>query len=221
MNRKQRRALPHGQPAASAAAELFQQAAWHQDNGRLDDAARLYKRVTAREPGHGLAHNNLACVYLAQGRLRDASASFAQAIEATPELLHDITGILGTLRTVLPGFASAMQRAAAAWPRRIGFAEAFGDDIAAVAADPLLLTVLRSAVIGDRDAERLLTGLRADALAGAVTPLELSLGRAGAAVLHQRIRIRRDRGRTPPRPPRWRSASSRRCATPLRSPRRR
>lgn len=174
MNRKQRRALPHGQPAASAAAELFQQAAWHQDSGRLDDAARLYKRVTAREPGHGLAHNNLACVYLAQGRLHDASASFAQAVEATPELLDDMASILGTLRTVLPACASAMQRAAAAWPRRIGFVEAFGDAIATVAADPLLLTVLTSAVVADRDAERLFTGLRADVLAGAVIPLELA-----------------------------------------------
>jgi len=170
MNRKQRRALPHGQPAAAAVAELFQQAAWHQDNGRLDDAARLYKRVVAREPGHGLAHNNLACVLLAQGRQHDASASFARAIAATPELLDDMASILGTLRAVLPAFAAATQRAATAWPRRIGFAEAFGDALGAVAADPLLLTVLTGGVISDLEAERLLTGLRADALASVTAP---------------------------------------------------
>jgi hypothetical protein len=53
MNRKRRRAA-HKQPQLAgihpaagmdAAEELFEQAVWEDDNGRLDEAARLYRRV--------------------------------------------------------------------------------------------------------------------------------------------------------------------------------
>jgi SAM-dependent methyltransferase len=173
MNRKQRRAAEKtasGTAATpSAAADLFQRALQHQDAGQFADAARLYKRVLSLTPAHSATHNNLACVLLAQGKRADASQSFAHAIEASPELLDDLSGILTILRDLLPALATATQRADAAWPHRTGIDAAFGTDFAGVATDPLLLTVLTTTTLRDMGMERLFTGLRRDVLARALT----------------------------------------------------
>ena len=168
MNRKQRRAAEKTATGAAAplslAAELFQRALRHQDAGEFADAARLYKRVLSLTPAHGPTCNNLACVLLAQGKRADASESFSHAVDAAPELLDDLSGILATLRDVLPTLAAAAQRAETAWPQRLDLDAAFGSNFAEVAADPLLHTVLTATTLRDLAMERLFTGLRRDAL---------------------------------------------------------
>ena len=47
---------------------------------RLDEAARVYRRVLTQAPDHADASNNLGCVLQAQGKLAEASACFAQAL---------------------------------------------------------------------------------------------------------------------------------------------
>ncbi|MGA8748846.1 MAG: hypothetical protein WB563_08635, partial [Pseudolabrys sp.] len=68
MNRKQRRAtLKHGPPAAGRRSgsagdqirQLFFEAAECERNRKLDDAARIYKRVLLLNPDHAEAYNNL------------------------------------------------------------------------------------------------------------------------------------------------------------------
>src|SRR5262245_17097847 len=87
MNRKGRRArLKHGPPGAARAPDagsqinkMFQDAFAFDRAGKLDEAARAYKRIVALNAGHAEAHNNLARVLHAQGKTKDASACYARA----------------------------------------------------------------------------------------------------------------------------------------------
>jgi Flp pilus assembly protein TadD len=80
MNRKQRRAtLKHGPPDARAAEpagsqinKMFLDALALESAGKLDDATRSYKRVVGLNPDHTEAHNNLARVFHAHGKAKDA-----------------------------------------------------------------------------------------------------------------------------------------------------
>ena len=73
MNRKQRRAAlkqslsPGGArpPAGDPVAQLFAQAVQHEQQKKLDDAVRAYKRVLLIKPTHAEASNNLGVVLLA------------------------------------------------------------------------------------------------------------------------------------------------------------
>lgn len=171
MNRKQRRAA-HKQPppagihpppaaVADAADELYAQAVWHEDAGKLAEAARLYKRVLTLMPDHAAARSSLGFVYLDQGKLAKASLQFAQAITLNPQSLTQFTEVNQTLNAVNPAIAQAGKRAADAWPRRLPLPELLGaSGIAAIAADPLLCAVLQSTTIRDVDLERALTCVR-------------------------------------------------------------
>jgi 2-polyprenyl-3-methyl-5-hydroxy-6-metoxy-1,4-benzoquinol methylase/transposase-like protein len=180
MNRKQRRA-ERKQPSAARGhgptpAQLFAEALRHQRNRQLDAAARCYKRLLALEPDHAEAANNLAQVLQAQGRLGEASFYFARTLEAMPQLLGEFGPVRGTLMTVLPALGEAVRRADAAWPQRLPIAQLFGEaGLKAVAADPLLLTVLGSTPVRDIGLERLLTSLRAALLDSAEHPSDDSI----------------------------------------------
>ncbi|MGA7182225.1 MAG: methyltransferase [Pseudolabrys sp.] len=177
MNRKQRRAtLKHGPPDARAAEpagsqinKMFLDALALESAGKLDDAARSYKRVVGLNPDHAEAHNNLARVFHAQGKAKDASVFYAHALALMPQLFQQYSGIRGTLTSLLPQLDEALRRQMAAWPKRLGESELFGEaGLAAIADNPLLLVLLQSTPIRDVAFERLLTALRAS-LASAAT----------------------------------------------------
>ena len=177
MNRKQRRAtLKHGPPDARAAEpagsqinKMFLDALALESAGKLDDAARGYKRVVGLNPDHTEAHNNLARVFHAQGKAKDASVFYARALALMPQLFQQYSGIRGTLTSLLPQLDEALRRQMAAWPKRLGESELFGEaGLAAIADNPLLLVLLQSTPIRDVAFERLLTALRAS-LASAAT----------------------------------------------------
>ena len=177
MNRKQRRAtLKHGPPDARAAEpagsqinKMFLDALALESAGKLDDAARSYKRVVGLNPDHAEAHNNLARVFHAQGKAKDASVFYAHALALMPQLFQQYSGIRGTLTSLLPQLDEALRRQMAAWPKRLGESELFGEaGLAAIADNPLLLVLLQSTPICDVAFERLLTALRAS-LASAAT----------------------------------------------------
>ena len=194
MNRKQRRAAHVQSPPAGAAGDavrqLLGQATQFERQGRLDDAARTYKKLLALKPDHAEALNNLGCVLQAQGKLAEASARFARALALTPQLYDQFAGVIATLAAVLPALAEAMQRANAAWPRRLAADELFAaEGHAAAERDPLLLDLLRATPVRDLALERVLTSLRAALLADAVA--DKPVGAAGS-----------------PSPPRWRSSAS-------------
>ncbi|MGB8235729.1 MAG: methyltransferase [Pseudolabrys sp.] len=177
MNRKQRRAtLKHGPPDARAAEpagsqinKMFLDALALESAGKLDDAARGYTRVVGLNPDHAEAHNNLARVFHAQGKAKDASVFYAHALALMPQLFQQYSGIRGTLTSLLPQLDEALRRQMAAWPKRLGESELFGEaGLAAIADNPLLLVLLQSTPIRDVAFERLLTALRAS-LASAAT----------------------------------------------------
>jgi SAM-dependent methyltransferase len=175
MNRKQRRAA-HNSPsgvrvvgAGETARQLFAEAIRYQQQHRLDDAVRAYKRLLALESDHAQAINELACVLQAQGKLREASARFARALTLMPQLFDAFSSVCATLVSVLPILSEAMRRAAAAWPNIVPAEELFdGAGVAEIADDPLLLCILQSTPVRDFALERVLTLLRRSLIAGAV-----------------------------------------------------
>ncbi len=172
MNRKQRRAgLKHaspGRPQDQSVAQLFADALHSQQQNKLDDAARTYKRLLLLKPNHAQASNNLACVLQAQGKFVEASARFARTLELMPQLLGQFSAICNTLITLLPPLNEARLRANEAWPERLPLYRLVDDvGLAAIAADPLLLTILQSTPVCDVALERVLTTLRAALLDGA------------------------------------------------------
>ena len=172
MNRKQRRAMqgqglraqgPQTAPLAVAASarRLFGEAVRHQHLGKLDEAARLYRQVLSLEPDHAEASNNLGCVFLAQGKLKEARARFERALVLVPQLFDDFSSIRALLVAVNPTVGEGMKRAAGAWPQRLPVPDLLGPaGIAAAFSDALLARVLELTTVRDADLERLLTSIR-------------------------------------------------------------
>jgi len=177
MNRKQRRAARKQSPssgadrAGNAAAQLFAEAMRAQQQQRFEEAARAYRRLLQLKPDYAEACNNLGCVLLAQGKLREASAAFARTLVLLPQLFNDFGPICATLTALVPPLGEALRRANEAWPTRTPLDSLLaGERFAAVAEDPALLTVLRSTPVRDIALERLLTAMRAGLLAAANAP---------------------------------------------------
>jgi SAM-dependent methyltransferase len=168
MNRKQRRAASKQAPASGLRGapvdpikQLFADAALCQRRNDLAEAARRYKRLLQLKPDHAEACNNLGCVLLAQGKLREASTRLAQALALLPQLFEQFSNVLPTLTAVLPAIDAAMHKATAVWPTRLTAEQLLGESgFAAIAGDPLLLCILRSVPVRDIALERLLTALR-------------------------------------------------------------
>jgi 2-polyprenyl-3-methyl-5-hydroxy-6-metoxy-1,4-benzoquinol methylase len=107
-------------------------------------------------------------VLQAQGKLREASACFAQSLGLMPQLFEQYSGVNATLVAVLPAFGEAMQRALAAWPNRLTPVQLFdAPGLHAICDDPMLLCMLRSAPARKIGLEFVLTSLRAALLADA------------------------------------------------------
>lgn len=169
MNRKLRRAALSETPPA--AARLLAEAAQSERQGRLNDAARLYKQALKLDPAQAQACNNLGRVLQAQGKPREAASAYARALTLMPQLFDQYDGVCATLVALLPPLGEALRRADAAWPQRLGVGELFGPaGLAAVADNALLLCLLESTPVRGIAFERLLTLLRAalldDARAG-------------------------------------------------------
>ena len=177
MNRKQRRAAGkqgppsatrRAAPAADAAAELFAEAEQMHRQHKLDEAARLYKRLLLLKPDDAKACNNLGLVLLAQGKRNEASACFAQALTLMPQLFEQFGGICQTLAAVSPPIGEAVRRALAAWPSRLTANQLFDDaGRSAIYEDPLTLCMLQSVTARNIGFELVLTALRAAMLADA------------------------------------------------------
>ena len=175
MNRKERRALskqgPSGAPGPrpSPAATLLAEASQLQHFGKLDQAAKLYKRAVAIDPGNGAALNSLACVLLDLGQRDEAAARFAQSIALVPEIFEEYQNVLDTVFAVNPPLREATARAAQAWPRLLSVGELFGPaGVTAIAGDPLLRCVLELATIREINLEYVVTAVRAAMLESAV-----------------------------------------------------
>jgi 2-polyprenyl-3-methyl-5-hydroxy-6-metoxy-1,4-benzoquinol methylase len=184
MNRKQRRAtLKHSLSSGARRSnstgdqisQLFFEAAGCERARKFDDAARAYKRVLLLKPNHAEACNNLARVRQTQGKTKEASTFYARALALMPQLLEQYSGICATLIALLPPLSQALQRQAAAWPKRLTEVELLGDaGLAAIAADPLLLYLLQSTPVRDVAFERLLTSLRSSILIDAMAAKKIS-----------------------------------------------
>jgi SAM-dependent methyltransferase len=147
--------------AAESARRLFGEAVRHQHLGKLDEAARLYRQVLSLEPDHAEASNNLGCVFLAQGKLKEARARFERALALVPQLFDDFPSIRALLVAANPTVGEGMKRAAGAWPQRLPVPDLLGPaGIAAAFSDALLARVLESTTVRDADLERLLTSIR-------------------------------------------------------------
>src|ERR1019366_8505362 len=149
-------------PASDPASQLFAEADRLQRENKLNDAARVYKRLLLLKPDHAQASNNLGCVLQAQGKLNEASARFAQALTLMPQLFDEFNGVCATLTTVLPPIGEAMRRAIAVWPNRLTADQLLGGaGLRAICDDPMLLCMLQSVPARKTELELVLTSLRA------------------------------------------------------------
>jgi len=174
MNRKQRRAAlkqsssaggHRAGPASDPVGQFFAEAERHQRENKLNDAARVYKRLLLLQPDHAQASNNLGCVLQMQGKLNEASARFAQALTLMPQLFEQFNGVCATLAVVLPPIGEAMRRAIAAWPNRLTADQLLGGaGLRAICDDPMLLCMLQSVPARKTELELVLTSLRATLL---------------------------------------------------------
>ncbi len=151
MNRTQRRIAQKQAP--SAAAELFQRASMHHQQGDLAGAAMLYRKVLASEPGHAVACDRLAALFLMQGKRDKAAAQYVELARIAPQTLNQFDTVLTTLTALLPDLAAALEAVARGEPAP-GLTEA-------IAAEVYLRCVLENTAVRDRTFERWLTGLRA------------------------------------------------------------
>ena len=170
MNRKQRRAALKQSPsggghrarlAGVSAARLFVEAESLQRQNKLEESARVYKRLLLLKPDHAQANNNLGAVLHAQGKLREASTYFAHSLSLMPQLLEQTGGVNATLLAVLPAFGEAMRRAAMAWPTRLTIEQLLGSaGLPAIYDDPMLLCLMQSVPPRNINFERVMTSLR-------------------------------------------------------------
>src|SRR6185312_6788771 len=119
-------------------------------------------RTLALQPGFAEAHKDLGLMRMAQGRLKEASACFTEALRLVPELAENFTDTAATLLSVDPALREGVARAVAAWPGRLTIEQLLGvPGLAAIADDAMLLAVLKATTVRDVALERFLTSVRA------------------------------------------------------------
>jgi len=74
---------------------MFQAALRHHDNGRIDEAVTLYKRILTLKPGSADAHNNLGSALEALDRIDEAVVHFQRALvlDAGHATAHNNLGV--------------------------------------------------------------------------------------------------------------------------------
>jgi 2-polyprenyl-3-methyl-5-hydroxy-6-metoxy-1,4-benzoquinol methylase/tetratricopeptide (TPR) repeat protein len=133
-----------------------------QQGGRNKLAVKLLSRALELDRTDATAHDNIAIVYQALGRVDEAVAHFSHAMALglrDPEMLVKQSAAV----------TAPMRRLAAAWPRQVPFRELLGADGArAMAREAMLLALLQSKVVHDLELERLLTAIRRGLLQQAI-----------------------------------------------------
>jgi 2-polyprenyl-3-methyl-5-hydroxy-6-metoxy-1,4-benzoquinol methylase len=130
--------------------------------GLTDMAAAALEQAVALKPDFAEAHKDLGLMLMAQGKFTQASACFARALKLVPELAENSAGTSATLRKVNPVLGEAVARAAAAWPSLVSENELLGaPGLAAIADDPMLLSVLETTPLRDIGLEWVFTSVRA------------------------------------------------------------
>ncbi len=176
MNRTQRRAAEKQglatrsrAPEQDAAETLFERAVGHHRRGEFSAAAQLLKKVLSLKPDHAAALDQLAMVYLAQGKLAKASARFAELARMVPQTLSDFGKVGVMLKTLIPTLASALADSSTASIEILSAkVSPPTQDVTPIAANPYFRTVLESTVVRDVTFERWLTTLRAAFLRAAL-----------------------------------------------------
>src|SRR5262245_18383646 len=112
--------------------------------------------IVAHNADHAEAHNNLTRVLHAQGKTKDASASYARALALMPQLFQQYSGIREALTSLLPQLDEALGWQMAAWPKRSSVTRLFGEaEFDAIADNPLLLVLLQATPVHDVAFDRL------------------------------------------------------------------
>jgi tetratricopeptide (TPR) repeat protein len=140
---------------------LFVEAENLQRQNKLEESARVYKRLLGLKPDYAQANNNLGAVLHAQGKLREASTYFAHSLSLMPQLLEQSSGVNATLLAVLPAFGETMRRAEMAWPTRLTIEQLFGSaGLSVIYDDPMLHYLMQSVPPRNINFERVMTSLR-------------------------------------------------------------
>jgi 2-polyprenyl-3-methyl-5-hydroxy-6-metoxy-1,4-benzoquinol methylase len=133
-----------------------------QQGGRNKLAVKLLGQALELDRTDAAAHDNIAMAYQALGRSDEAVAHFAHAMALglrDPEILVKQSAAM----------TAPLKRLADAWPRQLRLAELLGvDGAGAMAQETMLLALLQSKVVHDRELERLLTAIRRGLLQHAI-----------------------------------------------------
>ncbi len=133
-----------------------------QQSGRNKLAVKLLSQALELDRTDAAAHDNIAIAYQALGRMDEAVAHFTHAMALglrDPEILVKQSAAV----------TAPLKRLADAWPRQLRLAELLGARGAgAMAQDAMLLALLQSKVVHDRELERLLTAIRRGLLQHAI-----------------------------------------------------
>lgn len=84
-------------PADKSGERLLAAALAAHQAGRLDEAAKLYRRTIATHPGSDVAHHNLGLIDHAQGRLAEAEAGIGKALKINPRSATYLTNMASVL----------------------------------------------------------------------------------------------------------------------------
>jgi len=174
MNRKLRRASQRGRKPSAATKpgwnvdlkfiEAFLEQGWMLlGEGREEEATNLAMRIVRLQETEETRAFFVDCVkrwrfFPGADEIRDIVARALREAWARPHELFNIAkGILTSDSIIGP----AIQRAMAAWPRRLSLHELLGPTgLAQISIDPLLLALLERGTVFDLEIERFLTSLR-------------------------------------------------------------
>ena len=140
-----------------------------QQSGLNKSAVKLLSQALVLDCEDVGAHDTIAIAYEALGRrdeaIRHYRLAIALGLAGVPDLVKQNTAI-----------AAALKRLADAWPRQLSLAELLGSEgVVPIAAEALLLALLRTRVMHDLDLERLLTAIRRGLLAEVAAASLISL----------------------------------------------
>lgn len=167
MNRKERRAADKRLGAVAAGGDER----WHLEraralkaSGRPKEALLHARSAVALAPLSAEAQNTVGSLLLEQGRRTEAAVHLERTLVLAPELYERYGQALAILYELYPVLETAVDKAAQAWPARLGAKALFGADglaAAALASNAFLRRVLESHTACDLAFERFLTTLRA------------------------------------------------------------
>lgn len=82
---------------SQAVVELLKMADQDMDEGRLQEAAKLYQEAISMEPDNPDAHNLMGICYLRQNQLLEGAGEFKKALDINPEFLPSLNNLGSTM----------------------------------------------------------------------------------------------------------------------------